>query len=203
MTEANGSQIRRKMKKLWKCGTCNYTSPPTEKGYQRIRGHTNFGHPPDKRGFNLIDAETGEVLAKDINEAREKALLVAQDEVAEHIPDEEEGEGEAKETRQPKFRGTVAYAEEEKGEGETAKPEKVAELEEEKPKEITTPEISDGLIRYTVTLPADAWTHFNIARGRGYEEDDKPFDEWLWDCIKKRFELDYKVQLVLAPLLEE
>lgn len=173
------------MKKLWKCVTCNYTSPPTEKGYQRIRGHTNFGHPPDKRGFNLIDAETGEVLAKDINEAREKALLVAQDEVAEHIPEEEQALAEELE------REEVEEREEKKPLGE-----------ERKAKEVTTPEITDGLLRYTITLPADAFTLFNIAKGYGLEKVDKLFDEWIFDCITMRFEKDYKMQLILAPLEE-
>jgi len=62
---------------------------------------------------------------------------------------------------------------------------------------------SEGIFRYTITLPADAFTLFNLAKACGLEKDSEmPFDEWLWDCIRKRYETDYKVQLVLAPLEE-
>jgi len=59
---------------------------------------------------------------------------------------------------------------------------------------------SEGIVRYTITLPADAFTLFNIAKARGLEDADKLFDEWLWDCATARFEKDYKMRLVLAPL---
>jgi len=53
-------------------------------------------------------------------------------------------------------------------------------------------------------LPADAFTLFNLAKFSGLEKDgNKPFDEWVWDCITARFKYDYKRQLILAPLQEE
>ena len=67
--------------------------------------------------------------------------------------------------------------------------------------EITTPQASsEGIFRYTITLPADAFTLFNLAKTCGLENDkDKIFDEWLWDCVRMRYKTDYKMRLVLAP----
>ena len=69
----------------------------------------------------------------------------------------------------------------------------------------TEPQVSsDGIFTYNIALPADAFTLFNIAKAFGIEKDgDKPFDEWVFDCITARFRYDYKMQLVLAPLQEE
>ena len=78
-------------------------------------------------------------------------------------------------------------------------------VEKEKGEEITEPAVTpDGIFAYTIHLPADAFTLFNLAKFSGLEKDsDKPFDEWLWDCVVKRFETDYKMELVLAPIKEE
>lgn len=84
-------------------------------------------------------------------------------------------------------------------------------LPEEKPEakkeegEITEPQVSsDGFFRYTITLPADAFALFNMAKAAGLEKDgDMSFDVWVWDCIRKRFEKDYKRQVVLAGIEEE
>lgn len=63
---------------------------------------------------------------------------------------------------------------------------------------------SEGILTYTINLPADAFTLFNLAKFSGLEKDgQKPFDEWVWECIVKRFEKDYKKQLILAPIEEE
>ncbi len=74
-----------------------------------------------------------------------------------------------------------------------------------KEKETTEPQVSsDGIFRYTIALPSDAFTLFNLAKSTGLEKDkDKPFDEWIWDCITARYKYDYKQQLILAPILEE
>jgi len=67
------------------------------------------------------------------------------------------------------------------------------------------PEItSEGIFAYTIHLPADAFTLFNLAKFSGLEKDGgKPFDEFVWDCILARFRYDFEMQLVLAPLPEE
>lgn len=70
--------------------------------------------------------------------------------------------------------------------------------------DVTTLEVTEeGLIRYTITLPADAFALFNIAKAFGMEPEGKSFDEWDWECITARFEKDYKKQLILAPIGEE
>lgn len=70
--------------------------------------------------------------------------------------------------------------------------------------EVTEPQVSsEGIFRYTISLPADAFTLFNLAKAVGLEKDlEKPFDEWVWDCITRRFVTDYKMQLILAPVEE-
>jgi hypothetical protein len=76
------------------------------------------------------------------------------------------------------------------------------ETKEEK-EDIKEPQlVSDGFIKQTITLPVDAYTLFNLVRAFKIEKEDKRFDAWIWDCISKRFLLDYKVQLVLAPIGE-
>lgn len=68
---------------------------------------------------------------------------------------------------------------------------------------VSQPQVSgDGLFRYTVSLPFDAMTMFNVAKATGHESPDTTFDQWLWDNCRARFRRDYKVQLVLAPIEE-
>jgi hypothetical protein len=70
--------------------------------------------------------------------------------------------------------------------------------------ELASPEVSnEGILRYTMSLPADAFALYNLAKASGLEKDGgKLFDEWVWDCILARFRTDYKMQLVLAPIAE-
>lgn len=59
-------------------------------------------------------------------------------------------------------------------------------------------------LKLEVVLPPEALAYFNIAKALGLETDGgKPFDEFLWDCVRVRFAKDYKQQLVLAPIAEE
>lgn len=169
---------------LWKCKVkgCDYTAAPTLKGYQMLTGHqlthSAKGVPKEQRGFHLVDEETGEVLAETMAEATSKGLLEgkAVEEPVEELEEEEE---------------------EEKEEGKEEK--------KEEKKEVTRPLVSaEGIFRYTISLPADAFSLFNIAVAHGLEKDgNKLFDEWVWDCIRARFQHDYRMQLVLAPVEEE
>jgi len=164
----------------WQCTApgCKKAYPPTEHGYNQIRGHCLRGHKKEARGYQLVDAESGEVLAQDLDEAREKGLLELEK------PPEESGEEE-----------------EVKPEEELEEPPRVKEKAEKEGKEVK--EISsDGIFRYTITLPADAFTMFNIAKANGLEPKNKIFDEFAWECIVARFEKDYKMQIVLAPIEE-
>jgi len=159
---------------VWQCAGCSRTAPPTESGYQSIRGHQN-GHPKGKRGFALVDKETKEIKAKSIAEARDKDLLEPPPEPVKEVKAAEKDKG--RETKE----------------------------DDDEVSEITKPQISsDGIFSYNISLPADAFALFNMAKAAGLEEDGKkPFDVWVWDCIKKRFEKDYKRRLVLAGIKEE
>ena len=166
--EVGHKQVNKDVKAVWKCRAenCDYTRPPTLKGYKQLVGHQkeHAQLPKGERGYRLVDENTGEVLAENVREAREKEFLVA-----EPPPSEESDE---------------------KSQG----------VDVEIREAITS---SEGILRYTITLPADAFTLFNLAKACGLEKDSEmPFDEWLWDCIRKRYETDYKVHLVLAPLEE-
>jgi len=163
----------------WRCLTCEAAVPPTTADYMGF-----IQHPCQDRKIWLVDKETGEQLANNLKQAQTKGFIPRKGEV-------------------PKFTGTVAYVK---------KPTELSEVKpklEEKPKgeqkEITEPQVSsEGIFRYTVTLPADAFTLFNLAKSLRLEKDgEKPFDEWLWDCIVARFEFDYKRQLILAPIERE
>lgn len=162
--EGGHKQVNNEVKAVWKCKAenCDYTRPPTLKGYKQLVGHQKeHAHlPKGERGYRLVDENTGEVLAESVREAKEKGFLVAEP------PPREESEG--------------------KPQG--------AEVE-------VTEASSVGILRYTITLPADAFTLFNLAKACGLEKDsEKPFDEWIWDCIRMRYETDYKMRLVLAPV---
>ncbi len=81
-----------------------------------------------------------------------------------------------------------------------AKPTQTEETRERDEVELTTIRTA-GIFTYEITLPADAFTLYNLAKACGLEKDEeKLFDEWVWDCIRARFSKDYKQQLVLAPV---
>lgn len=214
----------KKVNPIWKCRVknCNFTGPPTLKGYNKLKGH-QLGHslrgvPKEERGFQLIDEDSGEVLAQTLKEAREKGLLELELKPEEKLeikpqppalkPPEEKPPEE-----KPEIKPEPKLELEEKPEPKP-EPEPVPEPEPEpepepkakaKEKEITEPQVSsDGIFKYTITLPSDAFTLFNLAKAFALEKDsDKPFDEWIWDCVVARFKYDYKMQLVLAPIQEE
>lgn len=70
---------------------------------------------------------------------------------------------------------------------------------------ITAPQVSkEGIFNYNITLPADAWTLFHVAKAFGLETNgSKSFDEWVWDRIRGSFKYEYKMQLILARIEEE
>lgn len=170
-------------KPIWKCKVegCRYTAEPTIEGYRKVAGH-QLGHatvPKAKRGLYLVDQNTGEILAEKLDEATEKGFIAASP------PKVTASESKpAPQSELPKL---------EESEAKQAGEEK---------KEITEPQVSPaGIFRYTISLPADAFTLYHLAKASGLEKDgEKPFDEWLWDCIVSRFRTDYKRQLVLAPI---
>ena len=127
-----------------------------------------------KRKIWLVDRDTGEQLANNAKQALQMGLIKKGEKPGEKL--EEKLEEEPKE----------------KGKGK------------EEEGEITEPQVSSaGFFRYTITLPADAFTLFNMAKAADLEDADISFDVWIWDCIRKRFEKDYKRQVVLAGIVEE
>lgn len=194
MVEA--TKTTRKLELMWRCQVkgCNFSVPPTLHGYNQISGHqlhhAKEGLSKEERTFGLIDQNTGKVLAETLREAREKGLLELEKPqlpTGTKAPEELLG-GEADEGVEP---------EGEELEG-TERVKGKAEKEGKEVKEIS----SDGIFRYTITLPADAFAMFNIAKANGLEPKDKLFDEFVWECIVARFEKDYKKQLILAPIEE-
>ena len=69
------------VKPIWKCQVkdCDYIAGGTLEGFNEIVGHQLHhslrGVPKDKRGFRLIDQDTGGLLARTLKKAREKGFL--------------------------------------------------------------------------------------------------------------------------------
>jgi len=60
---------------------------------------------------------------------------------------------------------------------------------------------SEGLIEYTLILPAAAFTLFDMVKSFGLVKDgDMTFDQWVYECIDRRFTADYNVEIVLQPI---
>lgn len=223
----------KEVKPIWKCRVpgCNSTAPPTVKGFNMLSGHQGLhskaGVKKAQRGVNLIDENSGEILAESLSEATEKGLLtieplpapgVVLQEAASTMTAEELAkaaekgpkssvEGVTKPIEEVAEKAAEEAVEKAIKEAEAAEEAAEAAVEpEEKQKgkegEIKIPQASpEGILRYTITLPAEAFAMFNMAKACGLEPDkEMPFDEWMWDCIKKRFECDYKVQIVVAKL---
>lgn len=212
---------------------CTFSSPPTLKGFNQIAGHqlhhSKEGVPKKERIFRLVDQGTGEVLAQTLTDAREKGLLQPEPEPA--VKQATIVKPEPEPTEQQLQEAIQKYAEEKGITFEEAKTQLEAMVPEPEPEPQPEPEPEpeprrivlggkveekgkrgeaktqpspDGVLTFNITLPADAFTFFNLAKACGLEKDaDKPFDEFVWDCILKRFEKDYKVQLILAPLAAE
>jgi hypothetical protein len=61
--------------------------------------------------------------------------------------------------------------------------------------------IAEGLIDYTLTLPALAFAYFDMAKHSGLIKDgDMGFDEWVFECIDRRFAADYGIEIVMQPV---
>ena len=186
---------------VWKCRVegCNYTADSTMEGYKKLSGHqlAHTGLPKAKRGFHLVDERTGEVLATKLEEAITKGFVA---------PKLAEPKKPAEPTAAPAPPASEAQPQKPletppPPEAKPAPPEKppkppVVETkpaaEVAKEKAITEPAMTpDGIFAYTIHLPADAFSLFNLAKSAGLEKDvEKPFDEWLWECVTKRFETD-------------
>lgn len=63
-------------------------------------------------------------------------------------------------------------------------------------------ELDEEGITLPVTLPPVAFTLFDAAKAANLVDGDKDLDSWLFECVQKRFELDYNLQLMLIPIRE-
>lgn len=61
-------------------------------------------------------------------------------------------------------------------------------------------ELTEEGITFPVTLPPVAFTLFDAAKAAKLVDKDKDLDSWLFECVLKRFELDYNLRLMLVPI---
>jgi hypothetical protein len=59
----------------------------------------------------------------------------------------------------------------------------------------------EGLIEYTMALPAQAFWYFDVAKQSGFIKDGNMiFDQWVFECLHRRFTADYGVEIVIQPI---
>lgn len=61
-------------------------------------------------------------------------------------------------------------------------------------------ELTEEGITFPITLPPVAFTLFDAAKAAKLVDEDQDLDHWLFECIQKRFELDYNLRLMLIPI---
>jgi hypothetical protein len=193
---------KEQVKAVWKCRVegCNYTAAPTVEGYNKLTGHqlAHRGLPKEKRGFQLVDESTGEVLAQKLEEATIKGFITTKPPEPTMTPVPPPALETKPET--PPLAPEIKPASAPAGEPQKLPEAEPLETEDRVKVEITTVKTA-GIFTYEITLPSDAYTLFNLAKACELETDgEKSFDEWVWDCIRARFTKDYKKQLILAPV---
>ena len=119
----------------------------------------------------LVVKETGEVLASSVKQAQARGIDIPTREKRQDKPPER----------------TVGKVELSPGGKSDGKSEAGMELTEEG-------------ISFIITLPPVAFTLFDAAKANKLVDEDKDFDIWLFECIQKRFELDYELRLMLIPI---
>ena len=61
-------------------------------------------------------------------------------------------------------------------------------------------ELTEEGITLPITLPPIAFTMFDAAKAAKLVDDHKDIDSWLFECVQKRFELDYGLKFMLTPI---
>lgn len=61
-------------------------------------------------------------------------------------------------------------------------------------------ELTEEGITFPITLPPVAFTLFDVAKAAKLVDEDQDLDSWIFECVMKRFELDYCLQLSLIPI---
>jgi len=209
MTEQTGIDIH---DYEWRC-SCGEVGPPSYGTF--LKWARSKDHREHMKG--LVNKQTGKVVANSSSEARGKNIpLLKKEGMEEKEPQKPAAEIQEKPPpafpeRPPEKIVQQDDAEEDMPdipgfEPDTGMDEGMYDGEdgeypddERQPSEYSV--ASDGVFRIEMILPADAFTLFNLAKAMGFERDkDITFNEWAWDCMKERFRLDYKHELILVPL---
>ncbi len=61
-------------------------------------------------------------------------------------------------------------------------------------------QLTEGGLTIPITLPPVVLTLFDAAKAARLVAEDKDLDSWLFECVQKRFQLDYGLQLTLVPV---
>lgn len=60
-------------------------------------------------------------------------------------------------------------------------------------------ELTEEGLMLAVTFPPILLTLFDVAKAAELVEEEQDLDTWLYECVQKRFELDYHRKLMLVP----
>lgn len=61
-------------------------------------------------------------------------------------------------------------------------------------------ELTEEGITLPITLPPVVFTMFDAAKAAELVDKEENIDTWLFECVQKRFELDYGLKLMLVPV---
>jgi len=61
-------------------------------------------------------------------------------------------------------------------------------------------ELTEEGITLPVTLPPVVFTLFDAAKAANLVDSDTDLDSWLFECVQKRYQLDYGLKLQLTPI---
>ena len=64
-------------------------------------------------------------------------------------------------------------------------------------------EFTEEGITLPVTLPPVVFTLFDIGKASGRVPEEMDLDSWLVECVQKRYELDYRMRLMLVPVAKD
>jgi len=64
-------------------------------------------------------------------------------------------------------------------------------------------ELTEEGLMLPITFPPVLLTMFDVAKAAELVEEETDLDTWLFECVQKRFELDYHRKLMLVPTEEE
>jgi len=63
-------------------------------------------------------------------------------------------------------------------------------------------EFTEEGITLPITLPPVVFTLFDVAKAAGRVPQEMDLNSWLVECVQKRYELDYRLKLMLVPIAQ-